>query len=134
LVFAAACVVDDGKVLLQLRDDSRQWGLPGGAVELGEPVGDAALREVYEETGLQVTLTRLVGVYSDYEQTYPNGDVAQPVTVVVEARSSGGHGAVARDESLAVQWFSLDRLPPLWSRLHADALADLAAGKTGVLR
>jgi ADP-ribose pyrophosphatase YjhB (NUDIX family) len=67
-----------GRLLLQQRSDGGQWGLPGGSVEIGESVTDAAIREVREETGLTVTVRRLVGVYSDPARQvvrYPDGNV-----------------------------------------------------------
>ncbi|WP_431962208.1 NUDIX domain-containing protein [Nocardia sp. bgisy134] len=51
LAYAAACVVADGRVLMQRRSDDGQWGLPGGAIELGESAASAVVREVAEETG-----------------------------------------------------------------------------------
>ncbi len=60
---AATVVIQDGPVLLILRQDFPVWGLPAGAVEAGESVPQAAVREVREETGLEVALTRLVGLY-----------------------------------------------------------------------
>ena len=54
----------DGKVLLTQREDFEVWCLPGGAAEEGEAIADAARCEVLEETGLEVRLTRLVGLYS----------------------------------------------------------------------
>ena len=55
----------DERVLLQRRDDNGRWGLPGGSVEPGESVRTAVIREVHEETGLDVEPLRLIGVYSD---------------------------------------------------------------------
>ena len=85
LVFAVACVVRDGEVLLQQRADTGGWGFPGGALELGEAAHDAAVRETREETGVSVAVTRLIGVYTDYEQRYPNGDLAQPILIAFRA-------------------------------------------------
>jgi ADP-ribose pyrophosphatase YjhB (NUDIX family) len=57
-------VFDGGRVLLQLRGDGNVWNLPGGHVEDGESLAEAAVREVLEETGVEVALTRVVGTYS----------------------------------------------------------------------
>ena len=60
---ASAVVVDDaGRVLLHRRKDNDQWALPGGAVELGESVAECVVREVREETGLDVEVTGIVGI------------------------------------------------------------------------
>ena len=61
----SALVFRDGELLLMRRSDNGHWSLPGGFVEMGESVAAAARREVAEETGFQVELGRLVGVYSD---------------------------------------------------------------------
>src|SRR5438874_11508176 len=53
------------RLLLQQRSDGGQWGLPGGSVEIGESLAEAARREVLEETGLVVVVRRLIGVYSE---------------------------------------------------------------------
>jgi 8-oxo-dGTP pyrophosphatase MutT (NUDIX family) len=73
LVFASACVRDDaGRLLWQRRSDFGFWGLPavqsgtglcGGVLELGESLPEAVVREVGEETGLEVEPVRLVGIY-----------------------------------------------------------------------
>ena len=56
---------EKGEILLQRRADNGYWGLPGGKVDIGESVEQGAIREVLEETGLHVTIKRLIGVYSD---------------------------------------------------------------------
>ena len=68
-------ILKDGKILLTKREDFEVWCLPGGIVEPGESVVEAAVREAREETGLEVGLTRLVEIYSrpnwrDGEHTY----------------------------------------------------------------
>ncbi len=61
----SAMVWLEGRLLLMQRSDNGHWGLPGGFVELGESVAQATRREVAEETGWQIELGRLIGVYSD---------------------------------------------------------------------
>ena len=61
---AAAVVISAGKVLLIKRRDCEAWALPGGNVESGETVAETAIREVNEETGIEIELTRLVGIYA----------------------------------------------------------------------
>ena len=134
----AACVVRDdaGRVLLQRRGDERRpvWGFPGGAVELGESVGEAAVREVREETGLTVRLTGLLGVYSKYPHTYASGDVAQSVTTFFLADVASGWLSADGGETLELGWFGLEALPELFTAQHVDAAADVRAGRTGVWR
>ncbi len=76
-----AAVVFDGaqRVLLGRRADNGLWGLPSGHVEAGETVAEAVRREVREETGLEVAIVRLIGVYSDPASQvfcYPSGPVS----------------------------------------------------------
>ncbi len=112
---AAVAVVfnHEGRILLQHRTDNAHWGLPGGAMETGETAEEAIVREVKEETGYDVTVVRLIGIYSDPKLTtitYPNGDVATYVSLAFECKVVGGRPALS-DESSAVEWFSPHALP-----------------------
>jgi 8-oxo-dGTP pyrophosphatase MutT (NUDIX family) len=119
---ADAAVFDaEGRILLQLRSDFHRWGLPGGAIEVGETFEHAVVREVKEESGLDAKVVRLIGVYSDPATTtvrYPNGDVVHYVSVVFECRVVGG-SLRTNPESLDMRWFARGDLP-------ADLLADHA--------
>ncbi|MEU6190325.1 NUDIX domain-containing protein [Nocardia sp. NPDC047038] len=65
---ASASVTDEhGRVLMQRRDDSGNWSLPGGIMEVGETLEDCAVRETREETGLDIEITGLLGIYTDSE-------------------------------------------------------------------
>lgn len=64
---------------IQRRGDSHKWGFPGGAVEPGEAPEMTAVREAKEETGLDVSIGKLIGVYTDPDIIYPNGDQAQSI-------------------------------------------------------
>ncbi|QKW20973.1 NUDIX domain-containing protein [Kitasatospora sp. NA04385] len=94
LVVAASAVVTDGegRVLLQRRTDNGLYALPGGAMDLGESLPGAAVREVREETGLDVEITGLVGTYTDPRHViaYSDGEVRQQFNVCFTARITGG--------------------------------------------
>jgi len=110
---ACAVVVDDsGRVLLGRRTDTGKWALPGGAIDPGEQPADAAVREVYEETGVHIAVERLAGV-ALREVTYRHGDVCQYLTVWFRCKAIGGHAVVNDEESSAVGWYSPDELPDL---------------------
>ncbi|MFE9797208.1 NUDIX hydrolase [Streptomyces goshikiensis] len=134
LNFAAACVVTEEGVLLQRRGDDGTWGLPGGAIELGESAAEAAVRETEEETGLKVRVDTLLGVYSKYRHTYPNGDVVQPITMFFRCSVAGGQLGGKDGETLDLRYFPLSQVPPLTNAQHQDALYDLREGRHGVFR
>ena len=126
LVFAGGCIFnEDGEVLLQRRGDSNKWGFPGGAIELGETPQQAAIREVKEETGLDVEVGRLIGVYTDCDMTYPNGDRAQSIAIGFEMSVVGGKLRCDGSETLELRYFPLDDMPELFCKQHEDILADI---------
>src|SRR5258708_35971612 len=89
---AAFICNDQGEVLLQRRTDNNQWGLPGGAMEPGEEPADAVIREVWEETGLEVIPEKIIGVYRGpyLDRFYPNGDEDQGFCIIFAWRQGGG--------------------------------------------
>ncbi|MGW5391783.1 NUDIX domain-containing protein [Streptomyces koyangensis] len=107
LVVAASAVVtdDQGRILLQRRADSGLWALPGGGMELSDTLPGTAVREVKEETGLDVEITGLVGTYTDPRHViaYADGEVRRQFNVCFRARLVGGTLAVS-DESLTLRW------------------------------
>jgi ADP-ribose pyrophosphatase YjhB (NUDIX family) len=68
---AAAIFDDDGRILLMKHSNSGEWGLPGGFVDPNESVTDAVVRETREETGFDIRIVELIGVYSLLPNTYP---------------------------------------------------------------
>ncbi len=131
-VSATAFIRDEaGRVLLQQRSDNGFWNLPGGGLELGESVAQACVREVREETGLEVEIVRLIGVYSAPEITtmsYPDGRVIQYVTSLFECKVIGGKLELDA-ESLALEWFDPLELPEPFSPNHVSRLQDALAGQ-----
>ncbi len=103
----------DGSILLQRRTDDGLWGLPGGIVEPGESLEEAARRELREEVGLEAGALSLFGVYSGKEMhhIYPNGDEVHFVTAVFLGQAPGDVPRADLDETAAVGFFSLDALP-----------------------
>jgi len=102
LVPAASAIVTDseGRILLHRRSDNDMWALPGGVMELGESLADCAVREVREETGLEVEVVGVVGVYSDPKHVfaYDDGEVRQEFSICFECRVLDGDLAIS-DES-----------------------------------
>lgn len=102
------------QVLLQRRADNGAWALPGGGVEIAETVEQCAVRETFEETGLHVTVKRLVGVYSDPKDycilRYPDGYTVHYVVMVFEVEQVGGELQIS-EESTDLRFFDIDNLP-----------------------
>jgi ADP-ribose pyrophosphatase YjhB (NUDIX family) len=73
---SAVTTDDEGRILLQKRSDSGNWALPGGTMDIGETFAQSAIREVNEETGFDVRIDRIIGIYSDpghifaYDEAY----------------------------------------------------------------
>lgn len=116
LVVAVTAVVrnPDGDVLLIQRGDNGLWALPGGAQDLGESTTEAVVREVREETGLDVEVTGLVGIYSDPRHViaYDDGEVRQEFSICFKATPVGGELRPST-ESVTVAWMSRDQVTDL---------------------
>ena len=116
LNFAGGILADEeGRVLLQLRGDKKTWAIPGGAMELEETSLQAAVREFYEETGIAVEAKRLLNVYTNFAETYPNGDKVQTVVFLYELQAlenvdiSNFHN----EETLRLGFFSKEEIAEL---------------------
>lgn len=99
-------VIDEGRILLTKREDFEVWCLPGGGVEDGESLAEGALREAKEETGLDVELTSLVGVYSRL-----GGGMHDVHAVLYAAKPIGGELRTQPHETIEVAYFPFDQLP-----------------------
>ncbi len=121
-------VLDRDRILLMQREDFEVWCLPGGHVDDGESLAEAAVREVREETGLDVTLTRLVGSYS---RPIWHGGIH---VVLFAARAIGGTLAPDPVEVTDVGWFRSETLPTPLLVGQRRRIDDVFADRRGVVR
>jgi len=133
LVMAGACVLlfdDDGRLLLQRRSDSGDWGTIGGALEPGESLEETAARELYEEAGVRAKSFDFVALLSGRElyYRYPHGDEVYNVMAVYEASGVEGIPSVNDDEGLELRYFSLAE--PI---ADLNPMTELVLKKTGYL-
>ena len=101
-----------GELLLIRRSDNDNWAVPGGAIDLGESMVQAAVRETREETGIECEVTGLSGIYTDPEHVIlytSNGEVRQEFSVVLIARAIGGQLSASSETSEA-RWVRLDEV------------------------
>lgn len=112
VIAVSAFVLDDhGRLLMIRRTDNGLYALPGGRHELGETMTEAAVRETEEETGLRITVTGLVGIYSNPEHVmaYSDGEVRQEFSICFRGRVTGGELRTS-DESSEVLWIDRSEL------------------------
>jgi len=116
---ADIAAIRDGKVLLILRKNPPEgWALPGGFIDYGESAEAAAVRELREETGMEASSLRLVGVYSK-----PGRDARfHTLSVVYRAEASGD--LTAGDDACDAQWFPVDNLPEQVAFDHRQVIQD----------
>ena len=116
---------DDGQVLLIQRSDNLEWAIPGGSMELGHSVYDTLVREVREETGLEVVSATLFAIYSEPRFAFTNayGNEHQPIHFAFRVDEWRGALVTETDESVDARFFPVDQVP---DRYH-EALNDLAA-------
>jgi ADP-ribose pyrophosphatase YjhB (NUDIX family) len=117
LVPAATALVPDehGRVLLIRRSDNGLWALPGGQMDVGERLADAAVREVKEETGLDVEVIGIIGTYTDPRHViaYSDGEVRQQFAISYETRIVGGSLLADGSEAKDARFFSQAELADL---------------------
>ena len=115
---ATVVVLKDHKILLNLRSDTDTWGIPGGAIELGETLEQTAARELREETNLTAETFTLLHLFSgsDFYFKYPNGDELYSVVALYLAEGVTGEMRITDGESLELRFFGQSELPTLESR------------------
>ncbi|WBW97453.1 NUDIX hydrolase [Oceanirhabdus sp. W0125-5] len=109
----AAIINENNEILLQRRTDNKCWGIPGGSMELGETFEETAVREVKEETGLDVNRLELFNIFSgeDLHYVYPNGDEVYITTAVFLCNDYSGDLRRDEEESLELRFFKLNDIP-----------------------
>src|SRR5436305_14023154 len=111
----SAIIFEQGRILLAHRRDIDWWNLPGGGMEVGETVEEALRREVREETGLEVQVEHLVGVYSK--------PLKQEVVLALRCRIVGGELS-STEESRECRFFEPTELPPNTLPKHRQRVED----------
>ena len=134
-VGASALIFDEARdrILMTQRSDNSRWCLPGGGMDPGESASETCIREVMEETGLQVQVTRLIGVYTtpDMLIEYLDGNKVQPVSFSFEAEITGGELGLS-DETIDFGWYTVAEIDTMDTLAHHltriyDAVANLTA-------
>ncbi len=113
---AVALLSPEKQVLLVRKSEENIWGFPGGYMELGETIADTAVREVREETNLDITVTRLIGVCSGptIRKQYKNGDIVSPLIIFVEGKTeSHAHPSPDLHEVQEARFFPKSSPPSL---------------------
>ncbi|MFI9576053.1 NUDIX hydrolase [Microbispora rosea] len=106
---------DAGDILMIRRSDNGNWAVPGGAIDLGESLPQAAVRETLEETGIVCEITGLVGTYTDPRHVIlytSNGEARQEFSIVLTARAVSGEPTPS-SESIEVRWVPRDQVETL---------------------
>lgn len=116
---AGIVIRDDGRVLVIKRDDNGHWEAPGGVLELDESFEAGVRREVLEETGLEVTVERLTGVYKNMT----HGIVA----LVYRCRPAGGEPR-STDEAREIRWMTTEEVNSAMTPAFAVRVVDALGG------
>ncbi|GAB2757758.1 NUDIX hydrolase [Amycolatopsis magusensis] len=105
---------DEGRILMIRRTDNDLYSIPGGQLELGETLTQAAVREVREETGIECEVTGLIGIYSNPNHViaYDDGEVRQEFSICFRAKPTGGELRTSNESSEA-KWIPQDNIPSL---------------------
>ncbi len=121
-------IIEDNRILLTRRKDFSVWCLPGGHVEIGESITQAATREAYEETGLTVELEHLIGIYS-----IPKAKAWVNLVILFSGKRIRGQIQVQENEVIEARFFHADEIPDhvLWG--HRQRILDVFSGQNGVV-
>ena len=117
LLNAVAVIIenDQGQILLQKRSDNHLWGLPGGLIEVNESIESAAIREVKEETNLDIEVESFIGVFNNPFMRWRTNDYARIISFCFKAKVIGSEMKINDDESLELKFFHYTDLPMIHS-------------------
>ncbi|QLY39640.1 NUDIX domain-containing protein [Hujiaoplasma nucleasis] len=118
LILNASAVVivnDKNQILLQKRADNGLWGLPGGLLELEDSISQCAIREVKEETNLDIELSRFIGVFNNPFMRWRQRDCARVISYAFLGKVIGSSLKVNDHESLELRYFNYYDLPIIHS-------------------
>lgn len=124
-----------GEILLQQRLDNRKWGIPGGVMEIGETYVEAAKREVFEETGIEIENLCLFGIYSGEDRiiVYPNKDICCVTSIVFKTNEYKGEILQKTDEAMQHVFFNRNNIPEEINEFDKRYIEDWKRGNLGVV-
>lgn len=130
MMCACGCLIfnEKGQVLLQRRSDDGLWGNPGGSMDLGETIYETTIREIKEETNLDIKKEdlKIFNIYSGEEQhhIYPNKDEVYFINIIFEVTNY--KGTIIKDsESKELKFFDIDKLPTNITKPFKSVVKDL---------
>ncbi|MBD8501154.1 NUDIX domain-containing protein [Paenibacillus arenosi] len=112
---AAVVRNEEGHILFIRKGNEQTWGLPAGAIEIGETPALAIVREVYEETGLTIVPNQIIGVFGGekYQYQYSNGHQVEYLVIVFGCSIIGGKLEAKDGEAEELCFFSEDEIPDI---------------------
>ena len=102
-----------------------KWIGVGGHIEEYESPDQCIVREVKEETGLEIEVQKLIGIYTDSDVVCANGDKVHSICIGYEMSVVGGELICDENETLELKYFSLDNMPELFCKQHEELLRDI---------
>ena len=119
---ASGALLNHGKVLLQARADTGDWGFPGGYMEYGESFEETLKREFKEDAGYEVVPVRFLGILDHDFYTYPNGDEVQPINAIyLVKRVNDRQFTVKPTETTQVQYWDIKKaMPKMFNHQHEE--------------
>ena len=127
-------IIQNESILMLKRSDNKRWTMPGGTLDFGESLIECAIREVKEETGLDIEITDIIGTYTDpnIRVAYSDGEVRQEFTIVYAGKCTSKY-VVLDEESTDYKWVPLCEVNSLelassQKRRIADVLAFHTSG------